>query len=214
MKAAVSNDGKKAKSHVINVARHLFATRGFHQTSMAELAEEAHISVGAIYRSFKGKADIIQAIVEEDAHGRLDYLMLLSAQVKDGTVSIDMALNQLTLRALSDDEKALSFEILAEAYRNGEVADTIAAKCVHYRALFRDLACAVNPQLTATELDAAEELLLACLFGLGHRTLSNPHLGTAETADYTARMIHHALNALHPPAAERALQGAGGAAGR
>ena len=42
----------------------------------------------------------------------------------------------------------------------------------------------------------AEELVLACMFGLGHRTLSCPRLSETETAEVTGRMILSALHAL------------------
>ncbi|WP_336962553.1 helix-turn-helix domain-containing protein [Sphingobium aquiterrae] len=195
---ATQHEVGSARSRVVNAARHLFATRGFHQMSMAELAEEADVSVGAIYRSFKGKADIVLAIVEVDARARLETLASLSAQVKSGMTPVETALTRMALLSLSEGDEALSFEILAEAHRNADVARMIADLCVHYRNAFRDFACVANPRLSTMELDAAEELLLACMFGLGHRTLSGPRLGVNETAEYTAKMILHALNALHP----------------
>ena len=42
----------------MEAARSLIAERGFHQTAMADIAKEAKVSVGAIYRAFENKADI------------------------------------------------------------------------------------------------------------------------------------------------------------
>jgi TetR/AcrR family transcriptional repressor of uid operon len=184
------------RPRVVQAARHLFSTRGFHRTAMADLAETAGVSVGAIYRLFKGKADIIQAIVEEDARLQLHQFAVLVDQVKSGTKPVEAALTEVMMLCLSEsaEDEALSFEILAEAHRNESVARTIADLCRAFREMFRGLACAVNPQLPSPDLDAAEELLLACTFGLGHRTLSAPRLGIVETAEHAAKMICHALN--------------------
>ena len=51
----------------------------------------------------------------------------------------------------------------------------------------------VNPQLSDERLAEAEEMILACMFGLGHRSLSKPELSPASTAKGTARMIVAAL---------------------
>jgi len=58
------------------------------------------------------------------------------------------------------------------------------------------LACVANPLLTSEALDGAEELVLAFMFGLGHRTLSRPRLSEVETARITSQMIIAALKAL------------------
>lgn len=187
-----------ARGRIVAAARHLFSTQGFHQTSMAELAHEARVSVGAIYRLFKGKADIIEAIVQEDSAGRLEEITELHERVRMGILTIEAALTQIALRALSGGDEALSFEILAEAHRNPEVASMITDLCLHYRSGFRDLVQLINPDLSDIHLNAAEELLLACMFGLGHRNLSSPRLGAPETAALTARMIIDALSGMPP----------------
>lgn len=183
---------------VVEAARQLFASRGFHQTAMADLAETAGVSVGAIYRLFKGKAEIIQFIVESDAEVRIAEIKTLADQVRNYSLPIRAALTQVMLLSLSEKNEALSFEILAEAHRNAAVACTITDMCQHFRKAFRCLAETVNPQLTALQLDAAEELLLACAFGLGHRNLSGPRLGIAETTEGAAQMILAALDPQQP----------------
>ena len=55
-----------ARERIVAAARCLFSSRGFHQTAMADLAKEAKVSVGAIYRSFESKADIVRAIIVAD----------------------------------------------------------------------------------------------------------------------------------------------------
>lgn len=182
------------RERVVEAARQLFASRGFHQTAMSDLAETAGVSVGAIYRLFKGKAEIIQFIVESDSQLRISEIQTLADQVRSRSLPIRAALTQMMVLSLSEKNEALSFEILAEAHRNDAVACTITDMCRHFRGAFRCLAEAVNPQLTALQLDAAEELLLACAFGLGHRNLSAPRLGIADTTESAAQMIYAALN--------------------
>lgn len=163
---------------------------------MSELAQAAEVSVGQIYRLFTGKNAVIQAIVMQDAIGKAAEMQTTNESVKSGRLSIEDGFIELTRRALSKGDEALSFEIMAEAHRNTEVADTIADLCRGFRRIIRDLACVANPDLADDGLEGAEEMILAFMFGLGHRTLSRPKLSDDETARLTGRMILAAVRAL------------------
>ena len=187
---------KSGRSRVVDAARHLYATQGFHQTSMSELAAAADVSVGQIYRLFTCKNALIQALVLEDADAKIGELATLTDDVKAGRLTIEAGFVELARRALAKGDEALSFDIMAEAHRNVEVADTIASLCSGFRSVVRDLACVANPSLSSDALNGAEELVLAFMFGLGHRTLSRPRLSEQETAQITGKMILAALHAL------------------
>ena len=60
-----------SKDRILLAARKLFGENGFHRTSMSELAAGADMSVGLIYRSFKSKEEIIEAIVCADFDRKL-----------------------------------------------------------------------------------------------------------------------------------------------
>lgn len=49
----------------MDAARACFARNGFHATSMQDVISEAGLSVGAVYRYFKSKEDLVTAIAEE-----------------------------------------------------------------------------------------------------------------------------------------------------
>ena len=185
-----------SRERIVAAARHLFATQGFHQTPMSELAVAAGVSVGQIYRLFTGKNAVIQAIVTDDTAAKMTELQAMNASVKSGEFSIEEGFVALAQRSLSKGDEALSFEIMAEAHRNADVADTIADLCRDFRRMIRELACVANPDLSDNDLEGAEELILAFMFGLGHRTLSRPQLSEGETARLTGRMILAAVRAL------------------
>ena len=185
-----------SRERIVAAARHLFATQGFHKTPVSELATAAGVSVGQIYRLFTGKNAVIQAIVMEDAAAKMAELQTMNDSVKSAGLSIEEGFVELARRALSKGDEALSFEIMAEAHRNSVVADSIGGLCKGFRDVISELACVANPALTATQLEGAEELVLAFMFGLGHRTLSRPRLSEDQTARLTGRMILAAVRAL------------------
>ncbi len=184
---------KNGRVRILAAARTLFDSHGFHQTSMAELASVAQVSVGQIYRLFKSKEDIIEALVHDDADHWCGQLGELQARLEAGELTVDETFEQLILQTIDEKEEALSFDILAESFRNSEVADTVGAMCQRFRVYIRDFACAANDKLSGEALDAAEEMLLACLFGLGHRSISRPRLSAAVAAKRAGQMIVIAL---------------------
>jgi TetR/AcrR family transcriptional repressor of uid operon len=181
------------RARIMATARALFDTHGFHQTSMAELAASAQVSVGQIYRLFKGKEDIINALVRDDADGWCDEMTVLRDRLDAGEMTIEQTFEELMLHTMEEKQEALSFDILAESFRNPAVAATIGDMCARGRAYIRHFACAANPALSGEALDAAEEIVLACLFGLGHRSLSRPKLDAPRAARWSARMVVVAL---------------------
>jgi AcrR family transcriptional regulator len=50
---------------LLRTARKLFASRGYSATSIADIAEGARVTSGALYHHFRDKKEIFQAIVEE-----------------------------------------------------------------------------------------------------------------------------------------------------
>jgi AcrR family transcriptional regulator len=49
---------------ILNAARRCFVREGFHTTTMADVIAESGLSVGAVYRYFPGKEDLIRAAVQ------------------------------------------------------------------------------------------------------------------------------------------------------
>lgn len=182
-----------AAQRIIVAARQLFAERGFHQTAVADLAATANVSVGAIYRSYASKGDIIRAIVVADSEQMLCALQGDAARVRNGEMSIEAAIEQIILYRLCDKDQALTHEILAEAHRNPLVGSSIAEFAAHYRAVFRELALLARPSLSGAELEVASELLLSCLFGLGHRGLAPPDVDLPTTARIVAQLVMNGL---------------------
>jgi AcrR family transcriptional regulator len=53
------------RDDILRVSLHLFAERGFHGTSMRDIAREASITEGLIYHYFASKRDLFSAIIDE-----------------------------------------------------------------------------------------------------------------------------------------------------
>lgn len=57
------------RRQILDAALVCFSRRGFHQTPMQAIFEEAGLSPGAVYRYFKSKEEIVRAIASETLEG-------------------------------------------------------------------------------------------------------------------------------------------------
>lgn len=74
--------GEKTRANIIEAAHLLFVERGYHGTSMRQIAEEADIVVSAIYNHFDSKEDIFQDVLREH-HPYRDVLPAIQAAQGD-----------------------------------------------------------------------------------------------------------------------------------
>lgn len=56
---------EQRRQHILDAARRCFARKGFYETSMQDVFRESGLSAGAVYRYFKSKDDLIQAIAAQ-----------------------------------------------------------------------------------------------------------------------------------------------------
>jgi len=103
------------REQILAAARACFQRKGLHNTSMQDLIQEAGLSVGAVYRYFKSKTEIINAIAETVAGGLTAQLH----EIADRDLPLVEAMAQ-TLDALEDQlgahgNFALALQIWAEA---------------------------------------------------------------------------------------------------
>ena len=66
--AALSGKGRQTRQSIEDAARKLFAERGFHGTTLADITAAAGKSPGLFYRYFEDKEDLLAALAESFLH--------------------------------------------------------------------------------------------------------------------------------------------------
>jgi AcrR family transcriptional regulator len=127
------------RQQILDAARACFVRNGFHTTSMQDVIAEAGLSVGAVYRYFKSKNEIIEAIADSYSHqigtvlevvtgepGRpLEEVMRAAFEVMDANVGPDGALRiavQVWAEAVRDERAAAIAGRLYRRFRDTFVA--------------------------------------------------------------------------------------------
>jgi TetR/AcrR family transcriptional repressor of mexJK operon len=179
-------------ARVIACAARLFMERGYAGVSIEAVAAEAGVGKNTIYRRHATKADLFQAVVDEQIRVRL--------RAPDGIEAGDLAgsLRRLAIllvaAALNPETTALQRLMIAEAVRFPEIA----AICLD-RAFRPAIAMArsvlvqhAGPQAKPADLDfAAEQFVAAIVYGPHlHALLGRRDLTTAKAVEsYADRAV-------------------------
>ncbi|MED5046674.1 TetR/AcrR family transcriptional regulator [Bacillus siamensis] len=73
---------EKTKKELIDVARDLFAKKGYSETSIRDILTAANISKGNLYHHFKGKEFLFLHIMEQDTQEWIDVWTEKNGQYK------------------------------------------------------------------------------------------------------------------------------------
>jgi TetR/AcrR family transcriptional regulator, cholesterol catabolism regulator len=110
-----SDRSESTRAALIDLAAKLFATRGYAETSMRDIAREGPVSMGAIYLHFKNKVDLLvealEAKIDEDLEGvapegSVDHVERLTEAGRDIELRRDLRalLVQAAAAAQTDDD--------------------------------------------------------------------------------------------------------------
>lgn len=100
------NERRKAltRTRLLSAARHLFASQGFEQTTIRDIASEADIALGGFYNYFPTKEDVLAALLEEALTEQLELLTFRQNQVDDVAERVSIAHRHLVAAARADPD--------------------------------------------------------------------------------------------------------------
>lgn len=109
------------RTHILDAAERSFVRAGFHRTTMQDVAAEAGMSPGNLYRYFSSKDALVAGLCGRDRASLASQF----AEVRESGSDFLSAFRELGRRHFKDDMCAkaqLGLEIWAEATRNPAVA--------------------------------------------------------------------------------------------
>ncbi|RJP70306.1 MAG: TetR/AcrR family transcriptional regulator [Candidatus Abyssobacteria bacterium SURF_17] len=68
------NIPKDKQDRVLRAAQIEFAKFGYHQANVSDICKRAGISNGALYKYFKNKSDLYQAVIQRQIEGKEEYM--------------------------------------------------------------------------------------------------------------------------------------------
>src|SRR5215212_3852138 len=170
------------KSELTRQAARLFAEKGYHGTSIGDLADAMGVQKGSLYAHIESKADLLWEVARDGAaafHAALDTVPDDAAP----TDKVRLAL-QAHLRVVAEQLDVATVFIREWRYLDGERRDEFVAERRRYeerfRALFRE---GRDLGGLRTDLDDATATLLALSAANWAYTWISPETDTDELAD-------------------------------
>jgi AcrR family transcriptional regulator len=111
------------RQQILDAARRCFVRDGFHATSMQQVIAEAGLSVGAVYRYFPAKSDLIVGVAEHLATGIATQLAVLVGRDDLTLVEImEAAAGVVDANAGPDGALRIAVQVWSEAQRDPVLA--------------------------------------------------------------------------------------------
>ncbi|MGW1464377.1 TetR/AcrR family transcriptional regulator [Streptomyces sp. NPDC002308] len=161
------------RQQIVDAARARFAAHGFARTSMPDIVEASGLSIGAIYRYFKGKDEIVAAICEQA--GQALPAELTAASVHD-------FLQHIRTMAREKGHARLVAQIYAEA----AVAPSLAALVQRQLQEMREAVAALLPDRDPAHAARTAEAFVALCHGYTQQLAVR---GDLDPAPYAAALV-------------------------
>jgi AcrR family transcriptional regulator len=172
------------REQILAAARTCFLRNGLHNTSMQDLIREADLSVGAVYRYFKSKTEIINAIAENVAGSLAAHLREVAARDLPLVESLSLVLDAIDEQVGPDGNFRLALQIWAEATIDPAIGEIVRLRYQSMRSAFSVFAASAvrHGELPAdTDLDAVASVLFAMMPGYALQRLL---VGTPDKVTY------------------------------
>lgn len=164
---------------ILDAAISCFGRKGFHQTTMRDICDEAQVSPGAIYRYFKSKNEFIDAASAEYADRLRVLIGLVTATANDAREGLHQ-IGEYYYKHFHEpgffDMARADAELHAQTLRSPELRRVGATMLKTMRDAFTELIASVpNPDhLDDRSAPAIANLVMALWFGLQYTKALDP----------------------------------------
>ena len=175
---------EQRRQQILDAAAACFSRHGFHRTTMKDICEETALSPGAVYRYFRGKDQIIEAMCER---GYLEDVEKIRGSMELGeTLEVFDELIRLFFVPVPSEYCALNLELTAESRRNEYIREFRQRGAREVRAQLAEIVrraqtrSDVDPSLDA---EAVGRVMAALYQGLLIQQLIEPEMDIRRYAD-------------------------------
>src|SRR5713226_6845485 len=186
------------RQHLLDAAAIVFARKGFHGATLAEVAATAGFSKGAVYSNFKSKDDLFVELLDDRTNRQF---AVVTEVLESG--SHERAEQFPRIREIfqsdmfwGEDFTTLWLEFVLYARRNPQAKEKLAASVQRSRAQVQELIeheYAIIGASPSYPTSALAEISLALFNGLGIDRLVNPTGVTDEMLDTTLSFLYDSM---------------------
>ena len=196
---------EKTRQDLLTAAETCFVTRGFHATSVDEVAERAGYTKGAVYSNFASKEDLFFGVYQRRIDHVLTDVVPGLRQAGAARAFDSLATGTIQRRDSDDGWLAVFFEFWAHVLRHPELRARFAESHIRFlepltdgvRQLAAERGCSLPSDVTPFQVALAWN---AMEVGLGLERLTQPHDVDVELARRMGWLLLDAVLGAAPPA--------------
>ncbi len=180
-----SSLSQQRREEIFQAAHKCFLSRGFHATSMTDIAREFGMSVGHVYNYFPSKQAIIEGLIEqgiEEFYINSRELLSCSSDFAKAREAIKRSMSPNH----NPDQIRLTLELLVEATHDPKLSKVIEEADRKVRSHLMEMH---HITISNQEEEAKLEVMMAMFEGLGMRILRHPGINMEEIYDEMARRL-------------------------
>lgn len=188
---------EQRRQQILDAAIACFVRKGFHQTTMADIAAEAGVSDTLAYRYFSGKEELIEAAVRQ--HGddaTVDALLRTSNGVEDFRTLVDLLIGTNIRRFEHPEEMkatmGMYFRIWAEALHDESAREQVIDRWRHHFDIVEGLVRrAQEAEQISSQLDprAVAWVMLATHYGSNLLSVLDPEVDPEKSKEVMLAMV-------------------------
>jgi AcrR family transcriptional regulator len=174
------------REQILVAARACFLRNGLHNTSMQDLIQEAGLSVGAVYRYFASKNEIINAIATSVVGGIQQLIDAVADRRLPLVDSLDLVLDGVEAQLGPDGNLPIALQVWSEATLDPAIHEIVRERYGGLRAGIRRLvvhALETGDLPPDTDIDAATAVVFGMIPGYALQRLL---IGTPDKKTYVA----------------------------
>jgi AcrR family transcriptional regulator len=202
----------QTRAELVEAAARVFGLKGYDGASIADITDEAGLSLGSVYTHFQSKAELFVAVVRE--YGRQDYLDLIGleltadvADIADVSTLVGDVIEFLTLVGTSfasrpPADAPILVEAIMASKRDPEVSDLITTWILEVEGLIAS-AIASDQESGSVDsgVDAAALARFTTFVDLGARLAGVMDLPAVNEDGWSALINHLIASIRNPPPA-------------
>ena len=183
------------REQLLEAAARLFADRGFHAVGIDDIGAAAGISGPGVYRHFRGKAALLEALCDRAMTRMLDGAKQISVQ-QDEPQAVLEALVDLHVRFAVQERALIGVWVREARALSDEVRRSLRRRMRSYEQLWQQVLVPLRDDLTTAEVSVVTGSTLAMLNGAA---LSPPSVEPERLEVLLRRMALSALLSRRAP---------------
>ncbi|MDD1774078.1 MAG: TetR/AcrR family transcriptional regulator [Methanobacterium sp.] len=116
----IQPDKDKVKERILNAAMLIFAKNGYHRATTIKIAKKAGVNEVTIFRKFKTKENLLNAVIRKNLNETLNTLDLILCKEKNADIEICIKTLGINLKQFFDDRMEFILFMITEGRKTPE----------------------------------------------------------------------------------------------